>query len=205
MPNSLVSLLFLPAGVGFLVQVFTAGTLPESLIALALGLFCPELARMAFVDLDNIDAIAEQHLSQEASQSTAEPSAAGSAVESPIEDTRLRHFLRIVISTIVLELIGFYVALVSLPLGAGIVIFSQLWFNLLAGIQLWPGQTPAITSFGIAERGAVLSANMLGLVFLSCWPISSLQVWLSSGLLILIVLFLVIKYVIPGLQPSQPE
>lgn len=205
MPNSLVSLLFLPAGVGFLVQVFTAGTLPESLIALALGLFCPELARMAFVDLDNIDAIAEQHLSQEASQSTAEPSAAGSAVESPIEDTRLRHFLRIVISTIVLELIGFYVALVSLPLGAGIVIFSQLWFNLLAGIQLWPGQTPAITSFGIAERGAVLSANMLGLVFLSCWPISSLQVLLSSGLLILIVLFLVIKYVIPGLQPSQPE
>ena len=195
-PNSLVGLLFFPAGVGLFIQVFTADTLPERVIALALGLFCPELARMAVVDLDNIAAISEHHHLQEAPQSSA---------EHPTEDSRLRHFHRVTVSTIVLEVIGFYAALFSLPLGAAIVIFSQLWFNLLAGIQLWPNQNPEITSLGIAERGAVLSANALGLALLSCWSISSAQVWLGSGLLILIVLFLVIKYAIPGLQPSHPE
>lgn len=161
-------------------------TLEESVLALALAFFCPELAYMASVDLKNIEAVAQQHTKQTA------------------EDSRLNRFLLIVVSTIVLEIAGFYLSLLSLAAGAITVIFSQLWFNLLAGVQLWPGETPAITVFGIKERALVLLANLLGFMCISFWPISVTRIWSASGLLALITLFLLIKYVIPGSQPSHP-
>lgn len=164
-----VPLLLLPAGLGLLIQMAYLPTLAERLLTLALALFCPELARMAWIDLENIAAIAQ-------------------------EDSRLSRFHKVVVSTIVLEAIGLYGALVSLFWGAAAVVFSQLWFNLLAGIKLSPRNDPAIAPLTVSDRRAVLIADSLGLGIISLWPIQFLQIWLASGLLILITLFATIKY-----------
>jgi len=182
-----IGVLFIPAGIGLLIQAAFSATLAEKLLALALAIFCPELARMASVDLSNIEAVAQQQAQQ------------------PAEDSRLNRFRVVTISTIVLEITGFYLALISLAPGAIAVIVSQLWFNLLAGLQLWPGQTPAITAFGIKERAPVLIANLLGLIFISLWPLLATRLWSASGLLTLIILFLIVKYVLPGSQPGHPN
>lgn len=172
----LIPLLFVPAGLTLLFQVATSATVAERLLALALALFCPELASLAQIDLEN--------------------AAAASTHE---EDSRLRHFHRVIISTIVLEATGFYTTFFSLQWGAILIIFSQIWFNLLAGIQILPSETPPakalqVVSLGIAERQAVLAANILGLGLLCFWFIELARIWLASGLLGLTVLFLVIKY-----------
>jgi len=156
-----------------------APLLSAQLLALALLLFCFELARMAKVDLDNVVAVATQLPAQR------------------LEDSQLSVFYKIVVSTIVLESLGFYLATVSLPLGGLVVIFSQVWFNLLAKVQLFPHEAQSIISFGLLERLPVLLANAAGLVLLALWPMREIRLWLSTGLLILIVLFLLIKYVLP--------
>lgn len=176
-----IPLLFVPAGLALLFQVATSDTVAEQLLALALALFCPELAYLARIDLENAAAVAAL------------------AASTQEEDSRLRHFHRVVISTIVLEATGFYTTFFSLQWGAILIISSQIWFNLLAGIRILPSETsPAkalqVVSFGIAERQAVLAANTLGLGLLCFWFIESAQIWLASGLLGLTILFLTIKY-----------
>ncbi|MGB3787319.1 MAG: hypothetical protein WA949_04865 [Phormidesmis sp.] len=182
-----VPLLFAPAGIGLVLQAVYPETPAQQLLALALALFCPELARMAKVDLDNVAATMQQ-----------------------VEDARLSRFLFVVVSTIVLELLGFYSALISLSVGALVIVGSQLWFNLLAELQLQPGQTPAVVSFGISRRMPVLLANMIGLLLLSLWfvpelapelrlgSVAQVRRWLSGGMLMLVTVFLLIKYVILG-------
>ncbi len=178
----LIPLLFLPAGLGLLVQSVagSAGstTVAQRLLSLALALFCPELIRMAIVDLNNIAAVSESS-----------------------KDSRLRRFNGAVVSTVVLEAAGLYIALVSLQWGAIALIFSQIWFNLLAGIQLHPEQSPSIAPLGIAGRRTVLAANALGLGLMALWPIQAIRIWLAGGLLTLITLFFLIKYGWP--QPAQ--
>lgn len=192
-----IYLLFAPAAIGLVWRLIYSETLSQQLLALALALFCVELAIMAKVDLDNIAIVKEE------------------------EDARLDRFFLVVISTIVLEAFGFYAALLSLPVGALVVVFSQLWFNLLAGLQLHPGRSPAVVSLGLSERFSVLLANTVGLFLLSLWfmpTLSSVLSWelapsfviqlrrcLSSGLLALVVLFLLIKYVILGVLSITSE
>ena len=140
---------------------------------------------MALVDASNLTAIAQQQ-----------------------KDSRLDRFFSVLISTIVLELVGFYVAFFSLPTGGIIVIFSQLWFNLLAGIELYPERVPAVTSLGILERTPILIANGLGLSLLGLWmlwPESHIRIGLASGLLLLITLFLGLKYLLPGGGAEDPS
>lgn len=170
MPLSAVFLPFLPAGLALLVQAASPIPLSERILTLALALFCPELAYMAFVDLKNISAIAYH------------------------QDSRLECFSKVTYSTIVLEAVGFYTGLVSLPIGAVIIIASQLWFNLLADIQIWPEASPAIISLPASDRRGVLIANGLGLGLLGLWPIQEIRIWLAFGSLALIILFLVLKY-----------
>lgn len=180
-----VPLFFVPAGTGLVWDALHSETLALRLLAWALILFCLELAVMAKVDLDNIAAVRQ-------------------------EDSRLYRFSLVVNSTIVLELIGFYIALISSPAGALMIILSQLWFNLLAQIQLCPKHSPAVVSFGISQRVPLILANGVGLVLLSLWFLSALAFgwelgfvmqmrrWLGGGLLALVVLFLSVKYVTLG-------
>lgn len=132
---------------------------------------------MAWVDLENIARVKAQQ-----------------------EDSHLNRFYTVVVGTIVLELLGFYSALLSLQWGGLIIIFSQLEFNLLAGIQLWPQETPAVVEFGISKRWPVLIANTVGMALLGFWFISDIRIWLAGGLLLLIIIFLLLKYVVPNLR-----
>lgn len=132
---------------------------------------------MAWVDLENIARVKAQQ-----------------------EDSHLNRFYTVVVGTIVLELLGFYSALLSLQWGGLIIIFSQLEFNLLAGIQLWPQETPAVVEFGISKRWPVLIANTVGMALLGFWFISHIRIWLAGGLLLLIIIFLLLKYVVPNLR-----
>lgn len=191
-PRFIVPFLFLPAGLGLLIEIFQAPTAPERIVTFALALFCLELARMAFVDLENVASVAE-------------------TANDSMTDSRLSHFRTVVISTIALEIVGFYLAALFapfsqpllLPVGAIIIIFSQLWFNLLAGIQLWPTGVPSIEPWGIGQRLPVLIANAIGLGLLGLWIIPEIRLWLAIGLATLIILFLLIKYAIPALGGGQ--
>lgn len=178
-PRQLVPFLFLPAGLGLITQAITTPYVAQKILAIALFLFCPELARMAWVDLQNIDAVA-------------------AVIPKDPKDSfiteALTPFHRVVVSTIVLELFGFYLAQPFLVIGAIIIIFSQLWFNLLAGIQLCPEAAIPVVPLGMSDRKAVLIANAIALSLLCCWPIESVRPALATGLLILITLFLLIKY-----------
>lgn len=193
------------------------------MITVALLLFCIELAWMAYVDLNNVAKIATQVTAYVDAASDAQNSppivlpAANLELSSDqrpdqhpdqLKDIRslaletktkesafLNQFFRIVVSTIALELAGFYAALLSPPLGALIVIFSQLWFNLLAGVQLFPHQSPAIVPFGPRQRVDVLAANSVAIFLLCLWPIAVMKLSVGIGLLMLITLFLVLKYV----------
>lgn len=181
--------------------------LAERLLSLAIALFCPELARMAQVDLDNIamvlcrngygaskngwasrivTVLKPELLSTSESPSTSKPSST--------QDTCLKLFYKVTLSTIVLEITGFYLSLWSLQWGAMTIIFSQIWFNVLAKVQLYPDEMPAVVPFGVSQRRSVLVANALGFGLLCAWSIQAAQVWLAVGLLVLVALFLVIKY-----------
>ena len=180
-----ISLLYVPAGVGIVFRMVSAGALPQQLLALALFLFCLELAHMAEVDLKNVLAVAAE-----------------TGLNSWTEDSRLLSFRNLVCSTIVLELLGFYGVLLSLQWGGIIIIFSQLWFNLLVKIQLWPQEIPAVTDFELSGRLPVLIANTTGLALLVFWFVQGIQLFLAIGLLVLVSLFLVIKYAVPAFYPE---
>ncbi len=186
--SRLVPVLFVPAGVLLIMQVITpASTVATRGLALALALFCPELAHMAGVDLKNVLALFSN--------------------QPPLseEDSRLIRFYNVAASTIALELTGFYTALFSLPVGAAIIIASQLWFNLLANVQLEPDKTPPVVSFGASDRKPIIVANIVGLSFLLLWPIQTAQIFLASSLLLLIVLFLLIKYGLPTIKSARSD
>lgn len=168
-----IPLLFVPAATGLVWQCWQTPLLAERLLSGGLLLFCIELAIMARVDFENIHAVTLQ-----------------------AEDSRLGHFYQIVFSTVVLELLGFYGAAISLQWGGVLIIVSQLWFNLLAKVQLFPGQSPAVVAFGIPERVPVLLANGVGLMLLGVWFVQSIRIWLAAGLLGLIIIFLLLKYIV---------
>lgn len=198
-----ISALYLPAGMGLLWQSVLLQSLSESLLSLALTLFCAELARMAVVDLDNAAAIASEQIAS--GQGGYAEEDADKNTEKSTNENALSKFRTVVTSTVVLELIGFYLALRFVASGAAVVIFSQLWFNLRVNVQLWPGLNPAVTPFELQQRIPVLVANVLALLLVSLWFISSWQLWLSSGLLILITCFLLVKYCLPNAQPKHPS
>ncbi len=114
-------------------------------------------------------------------------------------EPRLDRFLWVTIGTIVLELIGLYLAPISLSNAAIVVLFSQVGFNLLTQVQLTPDiadevQVDKIQPWRIRDRAVVLIADSLGigLVVLGqngYWPIGT-----SVGLLLMVVVYGLIKY-----------
>ena len=208
-----VPLLFVPAIVMLLMRVIWAQAIATTtaalLITIALLLFCIELAWMAYVDLNNVSSITAQKMSQltirETDQCSGEsaalltsrtvPQTSMSVTEMHSEACNfLNRFFWTLMSTLVLELFGFYSALFSPPQGAFAVILSQLWFNCLAGVQLFPSRSPAIVLFGPRQRIDVLAANTVAILFLGLWPIFGMRLPAGIGLLTLIALFLVLKY-----------
>lgn len=146
----IVFLIFFPASLGVLSQVLWGADLSHRLLALGLFLFSIDQGRMAVLDLTQ--AIAAQR-------------------QTP--DSRLRRFYWVTWTTIVLEIVGFGIAAVWLGWGIQLVLLSQVWFNLFAGIQIQPPdleiQHLKIQPWGVRERLPVLIADGLGMGLVGLW------------------------------------
>jgi hypothetical protein len=164
-------LLFLPASLGLLAQVFGGDKLSHQLLALALLLLCIDQARMAVVDLENVKQVKQQ-----------------------VQDPRLDNFYWVTVSTIVLELLGFYGSYIWLGWGAILVLLSQVWFNVLAGVQLQPGEENPIQTWGIPERSIVLIADGIGIILVSLWIAQIAPLWMALGLLAMVLIYGWLKY-----------
>lgn len=167
----LMFLLFFPASLGLLSQIVGGNELSHQLLALGLLLLCADLARMALVDLKQIKQVKQQ-----------------------VQDARLDNFYWVTVSTIVLELLGFYSSYIWLGWGAILVLLSQLWFNFLARIQLQPTEEKPIQSWGVPERKFVLLADGVGVILVSLWLLQIAPLWMASVLLGMIVIYGWVKY-----------
>lgn len=200
--RKMVPFLFLPAGMGLLFEIAIAPSAAQKILAIALALFCPELTRMAWVDLQNIELLTIAKTSS-ATVNTVSPTLAAAATAQPKmtepsaqpqQSQQLNRFRTVVVSTVALEATGFYLTFASLPVGAVMIVLSQFWFNLLANIQLHPAEPVPIVSLGIQDRQAVLTVNAITAGLLCLWPIQSMRLGLAVALLVLTTLFLAVKY-----------
>lgn len=161
-----IALLFFPACVGLLGQVLGDVALSDKVLALGILLLCVDQARMAVVDLEQVAAVKRQ-----------------------VTDPRLQRFYQVTLVTIFVELCGFYGASVSLGWGAIAILLSQIWFNLGAGIQLDPTAKIPIQRWGVRDRLPVLIANGIGLILISLWMLAIAPLWISGGLLGLLLAY----------------
>ena len=180
----LIVLLFFPASLGLVGQVINGEGLASQLLAIAFLLFSVEQTRMAIVDLENILAVRQQVRD-------------GQARDGQVWDDRLNHFYRVTVSTIALELVGFYAAAIWLGWGAVLVLLSQVWFNGFASIQLYPSNVSPIESWGILQRIPVLMADGVALILIGLWMAKIAPHWTASGILGLAIAFGFVKYVVP--------
>ncbi|MEA5535767.1 hypothetical protein [Crocosphaera sp. XPORK-15E] len=169
--RSLIFLLFFPASLGILWQIFN-NPLSHQLLAFTLFLMCLEQARMAFIDLENIIIVKEK-----------------------CEDNRLDDFFVVTMVTIIIELLGFYLAFFSLYWGAIVILISLIFFNLFAKIQLQPSAEIMIQSSGISQKLTILCADGLGLILIILGMFNVMPLLMSSLLLGIIILYGLIKYI----------
>jgi hypothetical protein len=178
----IIFVLFFPAGIGILKQGIWNTELTHQIIAIAMCLFCIEQGRMAVKDLQKI-----------------------AEAKKLVIDARLDNFYIITVTTILVELLGFYISSFWLGWGSIIILLSQVWFNLLAAIKInTSSQSSAkknivlIEPWTISERLPVLVADVLGLVLVSIWMLSfsilrSASFWISLVLCTMVVIYLGIK------------
>jgi hypothetical protein len=148
------------------------------LLAIALLLLGIDQIRMAIVDLRQIAQVTAQ-------------------LTTP--DPRLDRFRWVTYSTIGLEILGFGLAFWHLGWGAIVVLLSQVWFNLLAGVQLQPDGEPLtqdalIKNLGWRDRGIILVADGLGILLSGFWAIGWAPLGMAIGLLAMVLIYGVIKY-----------
>lgn len=175
----LMVLLFFPASLGLGRQIIGSTGLAFQLLALAFLLFSVEQARMAIVDLEQIAAVRQQ------------------VQDGRDQDDRLNHFYRITVSTIVLELIGFYTAAIWLGWGAVIVLLSQVGFNCFSNIRLYPSDVSPIQPWDLSQRIPVLVADGAALILVSLWMAKIAPLWMAAGILSLTIAFGIVKYIVP--------
>jgi hypothetical protein len=163
-------LFFFPACLGIFRQVILGDELGHQLLALGMFLFCIEQARMATQDLRQIAEAKEQ-----------------------VKDIRLKTFSLITISTIIIEILGFYTSSIWLGWGSVLILMSQFWFNLFAAIKICLGTEVTIQSWEISERLPVLIANVIGLVLISLWMSQIASLWIAGVLFGMVLLYCSIK------------
>ena len=142
-------------------------------IALALLLVCIDQGRMAWVDLFNVYQVS-------------------------LTDRRVVVFYAITLITIVIELIGFYLAWKYLALGMAVFLVSQLFFNTAANLQLYPGSHDPIRPFPLQTRWPVLLANGVALSLIALWQANQFRQLTSSLWLGMVVIYLAVKYLAAG-------
>jgi hypothetical protein len=167
--------LYAPAMILVLWQAIVQLSLDQKLLAIAILLLSLDLLRMAIFDLEQVAKVRSML-----------------AIDS--NEPKLDRFFLVTSGTVTVELIGLYLAPVSLSSSAIVILLSQVGFNLLTQVQLMPDMVDKIQPWGIRDRAVVLIADCLGigLVVLGqrgYWPIGT-----SVGLLLMVVIYSVIKY-----------
>lgn len=170
-------LLFFPAGLGILAQVIGNHSWDQRLIAVGLLLLCIDQARMALLDLEQIAAARRQ---------TADP--------------RLQTFRQITLTTIALELAGFYLATVWLGWGILVVLLSQVWFNALAPIQIQGDTERPVQPRPWGDRIPVLIADGLGMGLVGLWMAQLAPPGIALVMGGLAIAYGSIKYLVPVWQ-----
>jgi hypothetical protein len=181
MANTILTLLFGGAIAGLLQQITVAASIAQRCLAIALFILCLDQTRMAIIDRLNIQTLQQR------------------AITAPT----LQRFIWVTNTTIGLELVGFYLVWVSLGWSSVVVLVSQLWFNLLAGVQLVPESDPPIQPWGIKDRAIVLAADSLGLLLSVLYTLNIHPRAMAIGLLSMVLLYMLIKY-LPDYLSSRP-
>ena len=171
--------LYAPA-IGLLLwQAIVQASLDQKLLTIAILLLSLDLLKMAIFDLEQVGKVR-------------------SMLTTDSIEPRLDRFYWVTIGTIVLELIGLYLAPISLSSSAIVILLSQLGFNLLTQVQLMPEMPDIVNKiqpWGIRDRAVVLIADCLGIGLIALgqsgyWPIGT-----AVGLLLMVVTYGVIKYI----------
>ena len=171
--------LYAPAIMLVLWQAIVQPSLDQKLLAIAIFLLSLDLLKMAIFDLEQVAKVRSMLESK-----------AGSINSN---ESRLDRFFWVTIGTVVLELMGLYLAPISLSDSAIVILFSQVGFNLLTQVQLMPEMVDKIQPWGIRDRAVVLTADCLGIGLVALgqrgyWPIGT-----SVGLLMMVVIYGLIK------------
>ncbi|MBA3922004.1 MAG: hypothetical protein H0X31_10030 [Nostocaceae cyanobacterium] len=168
--SGIIFLLFFPACLNVLREVIWGQQLTHQLLYLGMFLFCIEQASMAAQDLRQIASARKQ-----------------------VKDLRLNTFYTITIATIFIELLGFYAAPISFGGGSILILLSQVWFNLFAGIKISLLAESIIQTWKVTERFPVLIADIIGLLLVSLWMLHIGSLWITWILFGMPILYCSIK------------
>lgn len=163
---------FTPASMGLLWQTFTNDILSAQLLYFAFFLFSLEQISTAFIDLSSYF--------QEKTQD---------------RYSQLSIFLSIVIITIIIELFGFYFALLSLGWGSIIVLISQFFFNLFAPLKVIPNQDKIILqSYSLSDKLSLLLVDSIVILLITLWFNNIYPLFIGFFILLIMLIFMMIKY-----------
>jgi hypothetical protein len=194
-------LLIIPFGIalaGLAWHLLNTPSLSAKILTIAILLLGLDQTRMAIVDCDNIKAVQVKAVQAKAVQAKAVQYQAvqdQATNQSDDDDAALKQFNRITLSTIGLELAGFYLAWFTIGGGTLVVLASQIWFNLLAGVQLDPNQNSSIQIFGWRDRLVVLIADTIGMVLVGLWIAQVATLGVAIGLFVMVLTYLAVKYI----------
>lgn len=172
----IIFLLFFPASLGLLWQSFTMNILSAQLISFTFFLFTLEQAKMTVIDLKSYYYAKKSHNNDQVSK-----------------------FLWVIITTIIIELSGFYLALFYLGWGGILVLISLIWFNLLAPLKVIEFENFKVKDYCFSEKIPLLAADFFVLLLMCLWLINFYPLIIAFILLLITLTFTGIKY-IPNLN-----
>ena len=167
----LIFLLFFPPSLGLLWQIIQVEDLSFKLIAIATILICLDQARMAVIDLDNIN-----------------------LGKKELQDSRLDRFYQITIITIIIELLGFYCTYFWLGWGAILILFSQVYFNSLVNIKIDTKPQFLIENKSIQDKILILLIDISAIIMVALWIFNIYSLTIAIILLSLVLIYEIIKY-----------
>ena len=111
-----------------------------------------------------------------------------------IEDSRLDNFQTTTITTIIIELTGFYLSSIWLGYGSILILIGIIWFNLFVKIKIKATDSnTVIKAWKIIERSTVLIADIIGLLLVNLWILKIGDFWISWGLFAMAIIYCGIK------------
>lgn len=189
-------ILFFPASFGLLWQSFTSNSLSEQLISFSFFLFSLEQARMAFIDLKSYSVAKSENLYNYHKLTKKSPSINLLSQNTILasENHNLSQFLLVTVSTIIIELSGFYLALFSIGWGAISVLISLIWFNIFSPLKVIDSDKFSLTNYLFYDKIMILLADFICLMLMSLWIINVYPLVIALIILLITLIFAVIKY-----------